>query len=208
MNLPAVLITAATAFISTNIDDILLLVMWFAQVNATFRQRHIITGQYLGFIATIVISLLGFIGVMALPRPLVGLFGLLPIALGIRELLKGRQAEDDVDETITPPQSVTRHPLLASLLSPQTYGVAAVTLANGADNVSIYVPLFASQRPAEVAVIVAVFLLLMGVWCYIGWWLVRRPTAARLLSRYGQRLLPYVLIGLGVYIIWESVTSG
>jgi cadmium resistance transport/sequestration family protein len=199
INLPAVLATATTAFISTNLDDILLLVMWFAQVNTTFRRRHIVAGQYLGFVATIAISLLGFAGALALPRSLVGLLGLLPIALGVRGLLRRSQPDDDDKPTLS-----DRNPLLASLLSPQTYGVAAVTLANGADNVSIYVPLFASQRPAELTLIIVVFLLLMGVWCYIGYRLVRHPTMARLLAHYGGRLLPYVLIGLGVYIMWES----
>lgn len=206
MNLSALLVTATTAFISTNIDDILLLVMWFAQVNNTLRKRHIITGQYLGFGATIVISLLGLLGVLVLPPEAVGLLGVLPIVLGVRALLKGRQSDDDDDDITLPPP--VRNPLLGSLLSPQTYGVAAVTLANGADNVSIYVPLFASQHPAEIAVIIAVFLLLMGVWCYLGYRLVRRPATAQVLSRYGKKLLPYVLIGLGVYIVWESGILG
>lgn len=36
--------------------------------------------------------------------------------------------------------------VLASVLNPQTYGVAAVTVANGDDNIGIYVPLFASSN--------------------------------------------------------------
>ncbi len=35
--------------------------------------------------------------------------------------------------------------ILASVLNPQTYKVAAVTVANGGDNIGIYVPLFASS---------------------------------------------------------------
>ncbi|MEZ4669302.1 MAG: cadmium resistance transporter [Anaerolineae bacterium] len=197
------LVTATLAFISTNIDDILLLVMWFAQPAATIRKRHIVAGQYLGFIATIAISLLGFAGVMVLPPAAVGLLGLLPIALGIRELLKQRRADnDDDDEQVFHPAARSR---FYGLISPQTYAIAAVTLANGADNVSLYVPLFASHRPADLAVIIVVFLLLMGLWCYIAYRLVRHPLLARLLARYGERLLPFVLIGLGVYIVWESV---
>ncbi|MBW4602040.1 MAG: hypothetical protein KME29_21310 [Calothrix sp. FI2-JRJ7] len=41
--------------------------------------------------------------------------------------------------------------LTASLFSPLAYSVAAVTVANGDDNLSIYVLLFASSTPDELA---------------------------------------------------------
>ena len=37
------------AFIATNIDDIIVLLLFFSQINANFRRRHIVIGQYLGF---------------------------------------------------------------------------------------------------------------------------------------------------------------
>jgi len=62
----------------------------------------------------------------------------------------------------------------ASLLSPQTYKVAAVTFANGGDNIGIYVP---SSDLTSLGVILSVFFLLIGV-CYVAYQLT-----ASLLSR-------------------------
>ncbi|MDJ0551767.1 MAG: cadmium resistance transporter, partial [Microcystis sp. M49637_WE12] len=54
--------TAIAAFIATNLDDILILTILFTQVNKLFRRRHIVIGQYLGFILLILASLTGFFG--------------------------------------------------------------------------------------------------------------------------------------------------
>jgi cadmium resistance protein CadD (predicted permease) len=52
---------------------------------------------------------------------------------------------------------------LASFLSPQTYKVAAITFANGGDNIGIYVPLFASSDFTGLIVILSVSFVLIGV---------------------------------------------
>ena len=54
------IITGTTSFAATNIDDIVILMLFYAQVNVTFRKRHIVAGQYLGFTALIIACLPGF----------------------------------------------------------------------------------------------------------------------------------------------------
>ncbi len=49
----------------------------------------------------------------------------------------------------------------------QTYSVAAITIANGSDNLGIYMPLFANTVFSELLVIIGVFLVLVGVCCYV-----------------------------------------
>jgi cadmium resistance protein CadD (predicted permease) len=56
------IIAGITSFAATNIDDIVILMLFFAQVNSTFRRRHIVIGQYLGFTVLIFTSLPGFFG--------------------------------------------------------------------------------------------------------------------------------------------------
>ncbi|NTU79173.1 MAG: hypothetical protein HGA45_07185 [Chloroflexales bacterium] len=46
---------------ATSIDDIVLLTLRCSQTNETLRGRHIVAGQYLGFIALVAVSLLGFV---------------------------------------------------------------------------------------------------------------------------------------------------
>ncbi len=205
------IITGITSFAATNIDDIVILMLFYAQVNVTFRKRHIVAGQYLGFTALIIASLPGFFGGLIVPRVWIGLLGLLPIAIGIRELVNRQDDAEAEVQTITTDfeqssSSKTAGAILASVLNPQTVRVAAVTVANGGDNIGIYVPLFASSNLPSLGVILSVFFLLVGVWCYVAYRLTSLPAVANVLTRYGRALVPFVLIGLGIFILLESGT--
>ena len=203
------IIAGLTSFVATNIDDIVILMLFFAQINTTFRPKHIVAGQYLGFTALIVASLPGFFGGLIVPKAWIGLLGFVPIAIGIKHLLNRENDENEVQAISSEVNdSKERLPMstLASLLAPQTYHVAAVTFANGGDNIGIYVPLFASSNWASLGVILSIFLVMIGVWCYIAYQLTRHPSVAHLLTRYGQKIVPFVLIGLGFFIIIESGT--
>ncbi len=208
------LVTAFTegiiAFVATNIDDLLILLLFFSQVNVNFRRRHIVIGQYLGFVVIIIASLPGFFGGLVVPQKFIGLLGLLPIAIGLLQLVnKGEETTEvqTVTSTFQPP--LHNNPVVSflfSVLSPQTYKVAAVTVANGGDNISIYIPLFAGQNIASLAIILSVFFLMVMVWCAIAYLLVRQTKIADVLSRYGKAVVPFVLIGLGLFIMYERGT--
>lgn len=86
--------------------------------------------------------------------------------------------------------------------------MAAVTVANGGDNISIYIPLFAGSKLAQLGITLAVFFVMVGVWCAIAYFLTRQPTIAYVLSRYGRHVVPFVLIGLGLSIMYERGTFG
>ncbi|HEY9675811.1 MAG TPA: cadmium resistance transporter [Waterburya sp.] len=199
-----------TAFAATNIDDIVILLLFFAQIDANFRRRHIVFGQYLGFTFLIIASLPGFFGGLIVSREWIGLLGLLPIAIGIKQLVNRQQDSEQV-QTVTHEfeSSLSSNPkksFLASVFSPQTYKVAAVTVANGGDNISIYIPIFAGSNLFRLGVILSVFFLMVGVWCIIAYRLTRQPTIAQVLSRYGHAIVPFVLIGLGLFIMYERGT--
>lgn len=192
--------TGVTAFTATNIDDIVILMLFFAQINARFRRQDILVGQYLGFTALIIASLCGFFGSLIVPQRWIGLLGLIPIAIGLSRLLNEEGDASEAGEETAPPE----HSAIASFFSPQAYSVAAITIANGGDNIGIYVPLFASSDLPSLLVIIFVFFLLIAVWCYAADKLTQQPAIANVLTRYGNTLVPFVLIGLGVFIVLES----
>ena len=199
----AAIIAGVTSFAATNIDDIAILMLFFAQVNVTFRPRHIVLGQYLGFTALIAASLPGFFGGLIVPKAIIGLLGLVPIAIGISHLVK---TENDRDEVQAVSGEFNRESnsfvsKLANLFNAQTLNVAAVTVANGGDNIGIYLPLFASSDLPSLIVILAVFFVLVGVWSYAAYRLTRRIAIAKILTRYTQAIVPFVLIGLGIFIL-------
>jgi cadmium resistance transport/sequestration family protein len=204
------MIAGSVSFVATNLDDIIILMVFFAQVNSTFRRRHIILGQYLGFTFIIIASLPGFFGGLILPKAWIGLLGLLPIIIGISRLVNREKSENEVqtvsDELNSARRNTSIVSIVASLLSPQTYQVATVTFANGGDNIGIYVPLFASSNLASLGVILGIFYILIGVWCYVAYQLTRHPVVARILTRYGDAIIPFILIGLGIYILIDNGT--
>ena len=194
--------TGMTAFTATNLDDILILLLFFSQVNAVFRRRHIVFGQYLGFTALVLASLPGFFGRLIFPPDWIGMLGLLPIAIGLSRLLNPETDDSEADAEL----EQSENSFFSSFLSPQTYSVAAVTVANGGDNIGIYVPLFASNTLESLAVILAVFFAMVGVWCYAAYRLIQMRAIADTLTRYGNQLVPFVLIGLGMAILVKSGT--
>jgi phage major head subunit gpT-like protein len=67
-------------------------------------------------------------------------------------------------------------PVVASGLG----SVAAVTIANGADNISVYTPLFHTLGIADSLNTIAVFAALVAVWCAAGAWLgSHKPVSPR-----------------------------
>lgn len=204
------IIAGFTSFVATNIDDIIILTIFFSQINATFRRRHIVIGQYLGFTALIIASLPGFFGGLIVPKAWIGILGLVPIVIGIHQLVNREKEENEV-QVVSGEFNYSKTDnsvvsALASFLSSQTYKVAAITFANGGDNIGIYVPLFASSDLTGLVVILSVFFVLIGVWCYIAYLLTRHSTTAHFLTQYGQIITPFVLISLGIFIMVESKT--
>ena len=182
-------LTGAVSFAATNIDDIFILLLFFSQVDGRFRNWHVVAGQYLGFAALVALSVLGSLGVLVVPGEWIGLLGFVPVFLGVRALIRLRGGSEE-----------ERAPIEGS----GVLGVAAVTFANGGDNIGIYVPLFAGAGYARTGIIVCVFFALIAVWCYAGYKLGGHPAVAKKIDRYGHVVVPFVLIGLGVFILIES----
>ncbi|MBD2111849.1 MULTISPECIES: cadmium resistance transporter [Cyanophyceae] len=194
-SLSQTLVKAAIAFVATNLDDFVLLMVFFSQVPNRFSHRQIFWGRYLGFAALVVLSLPGFFGGLVLPKAYVGLLGLVPIAIGLRQLFR---REDGAEEQVVPPK--------LPLLNAQMAAIAGITLANGGDNIGIYVSLFVGQTWAELGVTLLVFGVLVALWYWLARGLVGQPGVRDRLTVVGHRLMPLVLIGLGLFILVDSGT--
>jgi cadmium resistance protein CadD (predicted permease) len=83
----------------------------------------------------------------------------------------------------------------------------AVTFSNGGDNIGIYTPLFAKYNAAnQIAARTTIFMAMTAVSC-IAYYLVNHPLVASKIRRIGHIILPFVLIGLEIYIMIESFVS-
>ena len=80
-----------------------------------------------------------------------------------------------------------------------------MTFSNGGDNIGVYTPPFAKYNTiGEITVLAAIFMAMTGVWCIAAYCLVNNPLVASNIRHVGHTVLPFVLIGLGVYILTES----
>jgi cadmium resistance protein CadD (predicted permease) len=199
------LIIGVSAAIATTFDDNIYLTAFFGKVNRYFRPKHVVLGEYLGFTALVIASLPGFFGGLILPTTWIGLLGCLPIAIGMRNLMSQEETVQAVSLKFSPHQPPHRDPSFwETLRDPQTYRVSAVTIANGGGNIGIYIPLFASSNLPSLGVIVLVCYLTVGLWCLLSFCMTRNPLMAPLLSRYGQKIFPLILIWLGFSILMKS----
>jgi cadmium resistance protein CadD (predicted permease) len=189
VNFFSLVLLSIGAFISTDIDDLFLLVGFFS--DRSFSRRSIFTGQILGIASLVAISLAAAFAALAISPAHVGLLGLAPIIIGIGKLLRLGKIEDE------------GQPTAGGVLQ-----VAAITIVNGGDNIAAYTPIFANQTPEEIIATVAIFGALTILWCFAAWWLVRRAALGKPLRRHGHVLLPFILIGLGLLILYRSGAFG
>jgi cadmium resistance transport/sequestration family protein len=195
MSVPALIGLGIAVFVSTNIDDIFVLILFFA--DAKFAVWQVILGQFVGIGFLVAVSVVGALVALSIPAEIIGLMGLLPIGIGVKKLLDLRRAKDEAEEG-----KMAAPRLNTSGLRFVT--VATVTIANGGDNIGVYVPLFATSTTGEIAVLVLVWMLLVAAWCWAGYALVKRSFLGDTIRRVGNRLLPFILIGLGLYILAEA----
>lgn len=195
-----IIIASVIAFATTNIDDIFILTLFFG--NPKLDSRDIVLGQYLGIGTLIAISFAGsFIG-LVIDTKYIGLLGLFPMYIGIKALINlAKKKEEETKDTMTKEDGSKNH-------FQRIIAVAGVTIANGGDNISIYIPLFATLAFTGKISMVIIFLLMTAVWCLIARYLSRRPLVQKAVERYGHIITPFVFILLGIYILHESKTFG
>ncbi len=180
-SLGGTLLIGVAAFAATNLDDLFLLVVFFA--IGWGRARDVVLGQYAGIGALFAVSALASLLSFGIPAGYACLLGLLPVIIGVTQLLDDHPAGPE-----TPPGS-------------GIVPIAATTLANGGDNLGVYIPLFATSSALEIGAFAAIFAVMTGLWCLAAYWLVRHPAAGAPIRRYGPQLVPFVLIAIGILIL-------
>jgi cadmium resistance transport/sequestration family protein len=199
-----IIITSVLAFIATNIDDVFIIMLLFSAMSRTMTRRDIYQGQYLGMIVLIILSVTGSFSKLLLSPTYIGLLGLFPIYIGIREWIEVFQDEDEKPEeviSVEPSTSFNKNLLSKGMLS-----VASVTIANGGDNVGIYIPLFATQEIPALIITISIFLILVYPLLKFSEYVAAHPTIVKYMNRRSAIIFPAVLIALGVYIMIKSGT--
>ncbi len=175
------LLTGLAVFAATNVDGLFLTAALLS--SPATRLRDVVAGTYAGIGVLYGLSALGSLVSLIVPAGYIALLGLVPIALGLKQLL----GKSEAGQALPP-----KHGVVA---------VTAINVASGGDNIGVYTPLFAASSGPAIALYGALFAILIAVLCWAAHRLVTHPALGAPVRRYGPRLVPWVLIGLGVWIL-------
>ena len=195
----ALIIAAMTAlsYASTNVDNLLLAVLL---LGANRQQQWAIKlGVVTAAVLVLLLCAIGLVVQHTLDAGLVGYLGLVPIALGIRHLLSNRARA---------PGTAHEHSHLSAPDARTAWlSATALMIANSGDTVALFLPLLAETRAETLPAIAGSYVVTAVVWALLAWGLASRPWIARSMDRYGDRLLPWIMIGVGVYILLNTATD-
>jgi cadmium resistance protein CadD (predicted permease) len=130
--LPAVLGLAAVTFAGTNVDNAIVTTAMVATAPPE-RSTRIAAGQVLGFVVLVVVAIAMALLLFEIPTRVIGLFGLVPLALGLRGLIGLRHRESR--------ERVARRAVGSGLIA-----ATLITIGAGGDNLAAYIPLFRVAR--------------------------------------------------------------
>ena len=187
---------AIVVFASTNIDDAFVLVGFLADKH--FRVRDVVIGQYAGVSVICAVSAIAALISLVIPPAYIGLLGLIPIGIGAKKLSNlwcGKEGKE-----------ADWHGISTTGTLGKSLAVAAVTIANGGDNIAVYTALFATRNGHEVSALVIVFAFMTGLWCLAAHWLVSHRALGAPIRYHAHRVVPFVLIGLGILILMKTGT--
>lgn len=137
------IISGIISFIGTNIDDILIDTIFFTEADTKQKIRGAVLGKYLGIGTLILLSVLGAFGLSFLPKEYTRFLGLIPIGLGIGEWLSHMKNSENGDGDVPAKKSAVF-----------VLNVTIVTISNGADNIGIYIPLFAGFDARQLFIVI------------------------------------------------------
>ena len=187
---------AAGGFISTNIENVVILVSVFCAHPKNAQAVRL--GFALGSLALLLASLLVLVVSGWIPIRFLGLLGLIPIGFGIFEIVRSVRKNEDSDGDAR--EVVRDH-------SRVVVSASVLMIANGGDTIAVFAPLFAETQPAGVVVLVLGYLATAISLSFLSGHVCIFPKLSEPLKKYGARLAPYIMIGIGVYILFNTGTD-
>jgi len=184
------------AFISTNLDNLLLLATMYSRY---YRHPWTVTAGYfvgMNLIAAITIAI-GELGDF-IPLAYLGLLGVIPMMMGLLALWKlfRRSQTDEVGS------SYAGNSFLAIFLA-----LITIQLSNGADTIITFSALYADSSNPSDYIVAPTFFAMVGIFACLAYYSVKHPRLSHYLVRYGQYVTPFILIFVGFYILSNTASD-
>lgn len=195
-SLIAIVPIAVGAYVATNLDNFLLLVSLLAH----FRDQaaKVVAGY---FVCMIIFALAGYwISSVASVAPVeyLGFLGIVPISLGVYELLKMQGGREKAEVDAEKARGAERKAFTTTLIS---------QLGNGADTIVVFGILFADSTPVADLLIILSLAAMAIAFVVAGIYTVRHPALNLWVTRYAHRVMPFVLIVVGMYVLANTASD-
>jgi cadmium resistance protein CadD (predicted permease) len=177
------------AFAATNIDGFVVLTLLFTRSNGE-KTWQIVAGTYVGSFLLLFVSLLVSRILANVPSYWVGVIGLVVLTYGIHGL-----------RSVTIAEARMARP---KARSHSFWSAIGLTLADGGDNVSVYIPLMHQMAFAESMAVVLEYVVLIGILCLISRKLAYHMSQVAALQRIARPAVPIALIVVGTVILIGS----
>ena len=204
---------AAAAFVGTNVDNTVVAMAIVAGAPLE-RARRIAVGQVIGFVVLVAVAAAAAAVLFEFSTAVVGLLGLVPLAIGVRGLVGLiRRHPDGVSKGDVAAGPGTQQRARARRRRPEDRAVgrsltaaALVTIAAGGDNLAVYIPLFRVGGATNVGAIVAVFIVgeALVTWVILAGG--RHPKARGAMLRMGHVAVPILLCCVGILVLVQAGT--
>jgi cadmium resistance protein CadD (predicted permease) len=187
--------TVAALFAGTNLDDMVIISLLSASARAGRPPKHwqIWAGQYVGFGVLIGASLALGRGLALAPERFLWVLAVLPFGIGAFGLVNVIRSRRSGEEPKPPSPTAGM------------YGVAAITIIDGGDDLAAYTPFYATIHTSEIVVSIAVFAVIIAIWCLIGLRISRHKRVAEFIDDYGDWILPVTMVLLGFYVLGQTL---
>lgn len=120
-----IIILTVISFVATNIDDLVIDIFFFTEIKNKEDIKIVVLGKYLGLGFLVLVSIIASFGLNFIPFAYIRYLGFIPLYLGIKEIIHNK---DDEEVKVKQSSNLMRNVIL-------------ITIANGADNIGVYIPL-------------------------------------------------------------------
>ena len=166
--------------------------------GAGSRRAWVLLGFLASAICLVSVAAIGVAVGSWLDPAAVGYLGLAPLSLGLYALYRQYRA-------------VEPEPGLERLEAGSDIGLGlasfSLMLGNSGDSLAVLLPLLAESSRESLLLIIATYLLAALAWAGLSIAIAGREALARRIERSGSKLVPWILILVGIYILLDTATD-
>jgi cadmium resistance protein CadD (predicted permease) len=183
-----VVAVAAGAFMATNLDNLVLMIGLFGRYSD--RRQEVLVGYLAGML--IIGAVTFYVGKLAgyAPVQYLGLLGVVPILIGVTEIVRLFRNKGVVHDPVLPGAGSTA--VVATLLA---------QLGNSTDTIITYSVLFSDANDLADYLVLMVFAGMALLLALVAYLALRHPWLSRPVQLYGHYITPLILITVGMYVL-------